>query len=421
MTKHMLLLMVCCVFHAQAQDTLHFRDCVEAAAGYAPRLLDEELIDAQGQMKLENAKRSWYPELTLNGKATYQSDVVSIQIDQPGLTLDFPDMPHEQFGLNMDISQVIYDGGRSKSQRAYEMASTAVAIQEVQVDLHALKQQVSGIYFSILMLQANSENMAIALENLHVREKVLRSAVENGVAEDADLKVIQVEIMKTEQSLSELDARRMGAVSALSVYMGADLDEAVILEEPQLELTRSDSLHRPELKYFRLSSELLDAGKELHQVKRLPKFFAFGQAGIGMPGYNMLNDQVDSYYMIGAGVQWNIWDWNVVNREQQILTKQQQVLEHSQETFSIQVQAGIERELAHMEHYRNALEMDDNMLQMRMEITETAASKVDHGVISATEYLQVLNEEKLARIARAGHHIRLLQSLANYHLLKGTL
>jgi outer membrane protein TolC len=384
-------------------------------------LLDRELIDAQGRLKLENVKRSRYPELNMNGKATYQSDVISFQLDQPGFTLDFPEMPNEQFGINLDLSQVIFDGGHSKSRRAYELASTAAALQQVQVDLHALKQQVTGIYFSTLMLQATRKNLSVALENLSARQKVLRSAVENGVAEEADLKVIQVEMMKTLQTISELDARRKGAVRALSVYMGQEIEETAFLEKPLLEMAGSDSLYRPELVYFQRSSELLEAGKKLQQVKRMPRLYAFGQAGVGMPGYNMLNDQVDSYYMVGAGVQWKIWDWNTVNREQQILSAQQQVVEHAKESFSIQVRAGIENELAQMAHYRNAMVLDDKMLQMRMEITAAAASKVDNGVISATEYLQVLNEEQLARIARTGHHIRMLQCMANVHLLKGTL
>lgn len=421
MKRYLLVLIAFCVVPLQSQDTLQFRACLEAAAGHAPRLLDRELIDAQGKLKLENAKRTWYPGLELNGKATYQSDVISFQVDQPGFSFDFPEMPNEQFGLNLDLSQVLYDGGHSRSSRAYETASTAVALQQVQVDLHALKQQVTGIYFSALMLQANRKNLVVALDNLTAREKVLQSAVENGVAEEADLKVIQVEMLKTLQSISELDARRKGALHALSVYMGQELNETALLEKPVLEMTGSDTLQRPELSYFRRSAELLDAGKELQQVKRRPRLVAFGQAGVGMPGYNMLNDQVDTYYMAGARVQWNIWDWNVVNRERQILEKQQQVLEHAQETFSIQVRAGIENELARMEHYRDAMALDDKMLQMRMEITAAAVSKVDNGVISTTEYLQVLNEEQLTRIARTGHHIRLLQSMANYHLLKGTL
>ncbi len=421
MKRYLLVLIAFCVVPLQSQDTLQFRACLEAAAGHAPRLLDRELIDAQGKLKLENAKRTWYPGLELNGKATYQSDVISFQVDQPGFSFDFPEMPNEQFGLNLDLSQVLYDGGHSRSSRAYETASTAVALQQVQVDLHALKQQVTGIYFSTLMLQANRKNLVVALDNLTAREKVLQSAVENGVAEEADLKVIQVEMLKTLQSISELDARRKGALHALSVYMGQELNETALLEKPVLEMTGSDTLQRPELSYFRRSAELLDAGKELQQVKRRPRLVAFGQAGVGMPGYNMLNDQVDTYYMAGARVQWNIWDWNVVNRERQILEKQQQVLEHAQETFSIQVRAGIENELARMEHYRDAMALDDKMLQMRMEITAAAVSKVDNGVISTTEYLQVLNEEQLTRIARTGHHIRLLQSMANYHLLKGTL
>ncbi len=407
-------------FLLNAQDTLSLSACLEEVVENSPRLRDKNLIDEQGQLTLDNIQTNWYPQLMLNGKVSYQSDVVSIESD-PASPFTFPAIPHEQYGLNLDMHQTIYDGGFSKQKKEYEKARIASEIQRVDVDLYALKTQVSDIYFSILMLQENRSNMEVALENLKTREKVLLSAVENGVAMDTDMKIISVEVLKVLQSTSELDAARRGAIKVLSVYLGRELEQDIIIESPYLELDTDGLSERPELDLFDLQSATLDAGKNLASSKRLPQVYAFGQAGVGKPGYNMLNDQVDTYFLVGAGLKWHIWDWNNTRREKQIIEKQKLQIENSKELFSMNIQAGLDREIESMEHFSNILSMDDKMLQMRIDITRNAASKLDNGVISATDYVLELNEESLTRIKRSSHKLQLMKSIANYNLLKGTL
>ena len=45
----------------------------------------------------------------------------------------------------------------------------------------------------------------------------------------------------------------------------------------------------------------MEAGKELVGKRRMPVLYAFGQTGYGKPGYNMLSDEWDFYYLVGAG------------------------------------------------------------------------------------------------------------------------
>jgi outer membrane protein TolC len=404
-----------------AQDSLTLSACLEEIVAYSPRLRDKELIDDQGKLSMDNIRANWYPQLMLNGKASYQSDVVSIEISDPAFPFSFPDMPHEQFGLNLDVHQTIYDGGLSRRKKQYEQAITASEIQLVNVDMQSLREQVSGLYFSILLLQENRNNLEIAMKSLKTREKTLASAIANGIALETDMMVLNVEVLKILQSLSELDAGRIGALKMLSVYMGRVLKEDILLEHPFMELDTEGNMERPELELLSLQSATLEAGKALASSKRLPQVYAFGQAGVGMPGYNMLNDEIDPYFMVGAGLKWNIWDWNKTKREKQILDKKKLMIENSKETFSMNILAGMEKELENMEHYSNALNLDEKMLEMRMNITKNAASKLDNGTISATDYLLELNEESLSRIKRSTHKLQLMKAIVNYNLLKGTL
>ena len=38
-------------------------------------------------------------------RLSYQSDVVTVAIAEPTLPVEFPEVPHDQYGLNLDISQ----------------------------------------------------------------------------------------------------------------------------------------------------------------------------------------------------------------------------------------------------------------------------------------------------------------------------
>ena len=404
-----------------AQDTLTLIQCLDGAVAHAPRLQDKQLLNEQGELTLSNIRSAWYPELNLNGKITYQSDVVSIEPDQAGIPLAFPEMPHEQYGMNLDVRQTLYDGGLTKQQKKYEQAAAAMAIGQVDVDLYALRERVTDLYFSVLLLQETRENLEIILENLKAREQVLRSSVEHGVAGRSDLRLISVEILKTLQSISELDARRGGLLRVIGIYMGRAFDEQVMLDKPYFEWEPGEEMERPELEWFDLRSNLLESVAGLAEVKRMPRVFAYGQAGVGRPGYNMLNDDFDSYYMVGAGVQWNIWDWNQVKREKQILEKKQQMIGHTREAFSMNTRAGMEQQVRQMEHYRNTLSLDEKMLEIRISITGESASRLENGVITATDYLQVLNQENMARTRRSTHQLQLLKAMAYYKLLNGTL
>ena len=44
--------------------------------------------------------------------------------------------------------------------------------------------------------------------------------------------------------------------------------------------------------------------------------------GIKREELDDLNDNFDSYYMIGARLYWNIWDWGKVKREKQVFNIQ---------------------------------------------------------------------------------------------------
>ncbi len=123
-------------------------------------------------------------------------------------------------------------------------------------------------------------------------------------------------------------------ISALNVLCGTTLGSDTELQLPNLDGYSMEEINRPEYTLFELKEASLEAGKELSGRKRMPVLYAFGQTGYGKPGYNMMSETWDFYYMVGAGLKWNIWDWNATGQEKQVIENQQMILNNQRESFT---------------------------------------------------------------------------------------
>ncbi len=404
-----------------AQEKITLFELHSQALENAPRLADREHIQEIGALKTDQAKSNWYPSLDLNGRLSYQSDVVTVTLTDPTIPVAFPQVPHDQYGLNLDVKQNLYDGGMTKQVKALENARTAADLQQLEVDLYGLKSRVNNYYFAILELQANRKNLEIHMENLKSRQESMQTAIESGTLLKADMNVLDVELLKIQQSILEIDSRKQALLAALNVLCGTTLGPATELLLPDIEGYSMEEINRPEYKLFDLKEASLEAGKELTARKRMPVLYAFGQAGYGLPGYNMLSETWDFYYMVGAGLKWNIWDWNATGQEKQVIENRQMILRNQKATFTKEVASRLVQEEANIEQYRESMILERQVLELQVEISENAAARLSNGTITATDYVTELNKESLSRNRLATQQIRLTQSITSYITIQGNL
>jgi outer membrane protein TolC len=404
-----------------AQESITLFELHTQALENAPRLADRELLEQIGELRTDQAKTSWYPTLDFNGKVSYQSDVVTVSLPDSPIPVDFPEVPHDQYGLNLDIRQNIYDGGMTKQKKQYEEARTAADLQQVEVDLYGLKSRINQYYFAILVLQENRLNLGIHMSTLETRQESMRIAIEHGILLEAEMRVIEVEVLKIRQSMLELESRKKAYISALNVLCGTDLRMETQLQLPLLDGLSEEQINRPEYTLFDLKDASLEAGKELTGANRMPVLYAFGQAGYGKPGYNIMSGVWDTYYMVGAGFKWNIWDWNTTDQEKQVIQNQQMMLKNQRETFTKEISSKLVQEEAKIEQYMLTMELDQQVLELQLEISKNAATRLSNGTITTTDYITELNKESLARNKLATHRIMLAQSITNYLTIQGNL
>lgn len=402
------------------ENTIRLQDCYENMLINYPLANQSEIFAQTNQLNVKNLKAGWLPSAELNAQATYQSDVFALEIDLP-ISIDLPEVPKDQYKTTVDINQLIYDWGRIKSAKQLENTNLKVNQQNTQVELNKIKEQINKFYFAILILQRNDELLNVMLNDLESKEKTVESGVKNGVLLSSDLSALKAEKLKVRQSITEIKNQIFAAIDVLAEITGMNIDYESEFEIPEYDIDNSGNLSRPELILFDYQREKLDATSKIVSKQNKPTVFAFTQLGYGKPGLNMTSEQFDSFYYVGLGLNWKFWDWNKTNREKQIISLNKDLVSTQESTFNKQINVALKNESAKIKIYQDAIESDLEIIKLREEVTESARSKLDNGVITSTDYITELSKETQAKINYETNKIQLVQSKVNYLYIKGEL
>ena len=180
-----------------AQVTL--TECVEKARNNYPQIKELDLIREAEKYDLSNAGQNWLPQLTISGKAQYQSDVVEMPFDIPGF--DF-NLPHDQYSLVGEVSQTIWDGGSTASKKRLLRADANIQSQQLEVTLYSIRQRVENIFLGILLIDKQIVQNEIVIKSLYRNREAVQAGIEHGVSYRSDLNIVDVNILNYKQTLS---------------------------------------------------------------------------------------------------------------------------------------------------------------------------------------------------------------------------
>jgi outer membrane protein TolC len=405
----------------QAQsDTINLKMCYDSAMANYPLSRQVRLIKQSYDLKLKNLASQWLPQLSVNGQVNYNSDVTSISMDIPIPGVEFPKSPHDQYKISLDASQTIWDGGYSRKAGKLEDVSRQAEISQVQVDLYGLRDRINKVFFLALVLAGNENLTSLAISTLDQKIATAESAVKNGILAPVNLQILQAEKLKAEQRKFEIQSDRKSALDILTYLSGLQLAPGVVLETPEAFSVQSfTDISRPEIELFDLQMQRLDMARELTGVKTKPRVFAFGQAGYGKPGLNMLSTEWDTYWVIGAGLKWTLWDWHITQREKQVLSLQKEMLGNQKESFNVNIAVQSATEFSAINKYSEAIQRDMQLLGLRNEILNTMSSQLDNGIITSSDYVQELNAKLQAEISLQTNQLLLMQAQQNLQTIYG--
>jgi outer membrane protein TolC len=418
--KFLILIILLAPVAGFSQKILTLKECYERAYAAAPVSAEKEAYSNIWQLKDKNLTKGWLPALDANGSFIYNSSVVDMtdvlgELSGMGIVDFIKPLPHEQYKVTLDINQMIYDGGAIKGARALEKVDLNINEKQTETDLYKLRGQVNSYYFNLMLLDRQRDLLQNYLELINKRIESMNSALSSGVILKSDIDVITSEKIKLEQQLVENTIRKAYLLKILSGLTGTEIDASAEFVLPSAGDNLTDELLRPELQIFDLRKEQLNATLQVLQSKRMPKAFGFATFGYGNPpGSNFFKDEFAPYYILGAGVKWNIFDWNKVKNEKQVISLQQSIIDNRKADLTDNLKRLLDAKSAEISSLESLLKTDTELIELRKRITSAAESQYENGTITATEYMNEMNSEKQALINYEIHKINLVMARVEY-------
>jgi outer membrane protein TolC len=412
------------ITHPQASsnslpDSLRLTDVRLWAAANDPRSAQLELLASQSALRLRSIRADLLPAISLDGFAQYQSDVASIGVNLPGITLPTP--TNDTYDARVGAQQRIYDPSIGP-RRAVERAQLAESQARVRSALYSLNESATTAFFIALRSQMQIDELDTTLKDLEAQLGVATSRVKEGAALPSEANALRAELLRRRQAVAEQRAARNAAIAVLSDITGKAIDPDARLAIPDLadqanqaRSSLASIRSRPEYQQFARTRDVLNQTARASSAQAKPRISAFGRLGYGRPGLNPLSDKFDTYWLSGLQLQWTPFTWGAPSRDRQVADLQRQIVATEEQAFTQQLQRGVEQDLATIDRVESSLAEDDEIIALRENIFAEARARYRESAITSAEYVDRQTDVLSARLGRALHRADLAQARA--HLL----
>ena len=392
--------------------------CIQLAYENYPQIEEYNLIEESKKYDLDNAAMAWLPQLSLSGKASWQSVVVEMPFEIQGYEFN---IPHDQYGVSADISQQIWDGGASAVQRKLIEAGADVKSRQLEVNLYSIRSRVQNIYLGIILIDKQLELNDLLRANLVRSLDEVAALVGNGVAYESDKDQIRVNVLSCDQQRSALESDRRAYVKMLSMLTGTELqDNEFIDPDSSLSSVSYGEIARPEIALYDAQAKQLQIQKKQLSTALSPRLNLNVQAGYGRPGLNMLNGKFDSYLTAGLKLQWNFGALYTIHNDRSKSDAEAARVDLARKSFILNTSLEAEQKRNEIEKALDVLERDGEIVKLRQSIRETAEYQYKQGIIKMNDYLNILDDEFEARLNYNIHNVQYTMAVLDLQNTVGT-
>lgn len=416
--KKTLLLAAILVVMPLFAPAITLEECLERAEANYPLIKQRALVEQTADLQLSDINKAWLPRIGVYGQATAQNVVpefpqtltdILAQLGQESRGLG-----HLQYKVGVDLTQTIWDGGASRSQRQIERASEQERQASLSTQLYAVRQKVMDLYFGILLIDEQIAQSESTLRLLEANLALMRSMQKEGVATQADADMVEAQTLAMTQQLMGARSASAAYRSALSVYVGEDLQGAT-LERPQASMPADMASARPELTLYDARQRLNTARLGATQSIIMPRIGLFAQAYYGYPGINYFESMTSrklSFNVVGGvKLSWSIDALYTHRSAQRRLSLTADMVDSDRETFLFNSRLLTTSQSREIEGMKAVIADDARIVELRRNVRLAAESQLKNGVIDATALLSKITDENQARLAATYHEIELIQKI----------
>lgn len=394
-------------------------ECYRMVRENYPLVKQYELTEKMSRYSFENAAMGYVPQISLAAQATYQSDATAFPDSFNDLLaiagVDMEGLSKDQYKVQLNISQTIWDGGYSKAQREAVKAQQEVSKLTLDKDMEALKTRINQMYFGILVMESNRRTNLYMDTLMTANMKSVESAVRNGAALQSDIDNIKVELLTLRQQRQQLENTVRTYKDMLAIMIGRKIEDSEVFEIPEVMLVDPKQNLRTELMLFDAQIREIETQKKMLNVAVMPKFALFAQGWYGKPGLNIFDDMVYNRMswngMAGITLQWDISGFYTRKNDMRKINLSQKSVELQRDVFKWNTdiqQTQIQKEIDRMYDLKAS---DDEIVRLRESVRKASESKYRNGVITVNDLLRDIINENNAMVERSRHELELLKNI----------
>jgi len=388
---------------------LSLDQCYQQAENHHPTVAQKEMILRAAELQAKNINRNYLPQLTLDGQASWQSQVAEVELPLPRLNLVSP--PKDQYKFSLDLNQTIWDGGLNSAQIKTVKANRTAEEQKLNVEIWGIRKQVYQLYFGILLAEKQANQVLTLEKDLKSKRSKLEAAVENGLSIKSDLLRFDAKLLELEQQLSEISLRKDAAIEALPMLTGNTIISSTKFESPDIQEASAQN-NRPELKMLDAQQRYLSSQQGLVKAKNNPKILAFAQGAYARPGLNMFTNVFVPYFIGGVRFQIPLTHFYSGQNKLEIaqISIQQQRIEKQKESFKLGLVIQNSQLKSEIVRIEKQIENDKALIDIRAKILKSAEEQWQNGITTSNNYLEEINQKEMLEQKLLLHEIQLLQA-----------
>ena len=386
-----------------------------------------DLLDLTEEFTLKNAYMNYFPQISLQGSASWQTDVLEFPFDLSPYGIEMPTFSKDQYAAVLELSQVLWDGGMIAANRANIRAKADVDMAQQEINMYSLREKVNELYFGILYLDQQIRQVDIMMEELEREYARLEGCIANGVASLSDLDLIEVERITQNQSRDRLSSMLDAYLRVLTLMTGVRISDAAQLvmpvpegsdKEQMLNALIASEMRRPELELYKAQELEIDTQLDYWTAGGLPQFSLFIRGGYGRPGLNMLDNSFQPFAIGGIRLVWNISQLYSLGYGKKIVNYSKEQVNSVRETFLFNTNLQVQEQVAEIQRYFKTVEDDERIVELREKIRESTAAGVENGTKNASDLVSEINKENAARKQLIMHQIEMMKALYELKTIK---
>ncbi len=375
---------------------------------------------------LAAAKSARLPNVSANAGITRFNEAPAFDFSGAGVPATLPlfggdDM--EMAGANVTLP--LFTGGSIRG--GIDAAEAALTVQTAMSDAgeQQVKLDVARHYINVLRAQRALTVAESTVTSLGAHVADVEDMFRSGA-------VARNDFLSAAVSLADAEQRRLQASNALDLAraaynraLGRDLDAPVNLDEnlpgvdSQLDLSSLESLtaiairSRHELGQYEAAADALRARSDATRGKTRPQLALTG-------GYTSLRNEFlnrDDFWMVGIGVQWNLFDGGQARREAEALSLRARAVDRERANLESFIALEVRSAWLGLQETRERKRLTEKAVEQAEENLRVVRDRYRNGEGTNTE---VLDAEMLRALSRSNYdNADFDEKLALYELARG--